>query len=810
MKIVKRVLFVLFIFLFCSNQLLAQNSLFESTDLSHTNIDNYNDSQLASFYNKALQSGFTESQIYQLVSQRGLPESEVTKLRDRLQIIKTGNFKTAIESDQNTNSAEAHPYDTSGLTKNQQNFSIDQSIFGSELFTSNSLVFEPNLRIPAPIGYVLGPDDGLIISVFGYSEKKYNVVINESGEIYIPNVGPIYISGLSIEEASEKIKDRLASTIYKAINTGKTKVQVTLGKIRSIRVTVIGEANKPGTFTVSSLTTLYNILYLCGGPSAMGSYRRIQVIRGNKVKTTADLYDFLVDGNQKDNILLQEGDVIRIPYYKNRVILSGNVKRVGKFEMLDNETFGDLLKYCGGFTDDAYRGAITVVRVTNTERKIIDLNSDQYSSFKIKGSDQYVIRKLQEEFGNRIVISGAVLRPGPYELTPRLTLDSLIQKAGGLTRDAYTKRISIFRSLQNKMPTIFSVSLDSLNKINKNFFLLKDDSIEIHSLFEFQDSNYVTIEGNVRNPGKISWRENMSLRDLLLTVGGISESGDSSNIEISRRIRNADIGMANHTESQVFTLDLSSKNNEDVLLKPFDIVIVKKLPGYSVQRTVLILGAVKSPGRYALINSGDKISDILKRAGGFRASADRNSITIRRHIKSNLTKVEKEALFQRVLNINPDSLNQNQRLKDEVYKTYDLISVDLKNALSDPKSADNLLLEDGDILSVERSSNLVKVSGEVYFPTIVTYAANKNLKYYVQQAGNFTNFARKSGALVIYPDGKAASVKRFLWFKTYPPVTPRSEIFVPQKEKNNRPRLTIAELALMVSSLGIIANVLKL
>ena len=355
MKIVKRVLFVLFVILFCSNQLHAQNSLFETQNLSHTNIDDYSDSQLINFYNKAKEAGFTESQLYKMVAQRGLPESEIAKLRERLNSISGNNSNNPTDNVQEKTSDVPHPYDTTGLNKNQQNFQNDQSIFGSELFTSNSLVFEPNLRIPAPAGYVLGPDDALIISVYGYSEKKYNVTINESGEIYIPNVGPVYISGLSIEEASEKIKNKLASTIYKAINTGKTKVQVTLGKIRSIRVTVIGEAKKPGTFTVSSLTTLYNILYLCGGPTPMGSYRDIEVIRGNKVKTTADLYDFLVYGNQKDNILLQEGDVIRIPYYKNRVTLSGNVKRQGKFEMLDNETFNDLLKYSGGFTDDAYQ-----------------------------------------------------------------------------------------------------------------------------------------------------------------------------------------------------------------------------------------------------------------------------------------------------------------------------------------------------------------------------------------------------------------------------------------------------------------------
>lgn len=810
MKIVKRVLFVLSIILFCSNQLRAQNSLLESQDLSQTKIADYTDSQLTSFYDKTLASGISEEQVYSMLVKKGLPQDQIEKLRERLQSIKGKSPEQKSDTFPQEPSDETHPYDTVGLHTNQQSFQNDQSIFGSELFTSNSLVFEPNLRIPAPEGYVLGPDDELIVSVYGYSEKKYNLRVNESGEIYIPNVGPMYVSGLTIEEATATIKTKLASTIYHAINTGKTRVQVSLGKIKSIRVTVIGQAKKPGTFTVSSLTTLYNILYLCGGPTAMGSYRDIEVIRGGEQNRTADLYDFLVNGNQKDNIFLKEGDVIKIPYYKKRVKLTGNVKRPGKYEVLDNETFSDLLNYSGGFTDDAFRGAVTVIRVTNTEKKLIDLTAGQYDSFTPKSSDQYVVRQLQDGFGNRVVVSGSVLRPGPYELTPALTLDSLIRKAGGLTRDAYSKRVSIFRFLQNKMPTMLSIDLDSVRQLKSEILLRKDDSVAIHSIFEFQDRNYVTIEGNVRNPGIIPWRENFSLRDLLLTAGGISEFGDSSSVEIARRIRNANVDVTNHAESKISTIDLTNKDNEDVILQPFDIIIVKRLPGYLTQRTILVVGAVKSPGKYVLENSGEKISDILQRAGGFIASADSNSITIRRRVKSNLTKEEKEALFQRILNIDPDSLEQNARVRNELYKTYDLISVDLRQALSKPKSADNLALEDGDILTVERSSNLVKVSGEVYFPTIVTYSPGKSLKYYVEQAGNFTGYARKSGSLVIYPDGKAASVKHFLWFKTYPIITPRSEIFIPQKEKSNRQKLSVAELALLISSLGIIANVLKL
>ena len=812
MKIVKKVLFALFIILSCSNQLLAQNTPFDIQDLSQMKIDELSNDQLISFYNKAIESGISESQLYKIAAEKGLPDSEITKLRQRLQLINPAkkSFQKSDEVQEDEPLRQPHVYDTTEQNVPLQKFKNDETIFGSELFTTNSLVFEPNLRIPAPAGYILGPDDQLLISVYGFSEKKYNVTINEQGEIYIPNVGPLYISGLSIEQAGEKIKSKLASTIYRAINTGKTKVQVSLGKIRSIRVTVIGQAKKPGTYTVSSLTTLYNILYLCGGPTSMGSYRDIEVIRANQVKRTADLYDFLVDGIQKDNIILQEGDVIRIPYYKNRVTLSGNVKREGKFEMQDNETFNDLLKYAGGFTDNAYRGSITVVRITDTEKKIIDLNADEFNTFKLNGSDKYIVNKLQDEFGNRIVISGSVLRPGPYELEPRLTVKSLIQKAGGLTRDAYTKRIVIFRYLNNKMPTIVSVNLDSVAELNENVSLIKDDSVAVHSIFEFHDNDYVSIEGNVRKPGNIPWRENLSLRDLLLSAGGISDSGDSSTIEISRRIKNVNVDKTNHNESRIFNIDIADKNDvaKDVLLQPFDIVIVKSLPGYTVQRTVLLLGEVKGPGRYGLEKSGDKISDLFQRVGGFKASADSSSITIRRSVKSNLTIAEREKVFQRILNINPDSLSLHPRLRDELYKQYDLISVDLTSALSSPDSPDNLVLEDGDVLTVDRNSSLVRISGEVYNPTIIPYKENKNLRYYVEQAGNFTPYARKGGALVIYPDGKAASVKHFLWFKSYPSVTPRSEIFVPQKAKTNRTRLGAGELALIVSALGILANVI--
>ena len=814
LKIIRVLTFILLSTIIFSKQIHAQTNLLTTNDLSQVNIDDYSDNDLINLLNRAAESGLTETQLIQIASDKGLPGSEIEKLRKRVEIIdksrtfNRNNANNKIETD----STVFHEYDTSASRVLIQNFKSDNTIFGSELFSSNSSVFEPNIHIPAPSGYILGPDDEIILSVYGYSEKKYILTVDEQGEIYIPNVGPILVSGLTLEQAGDRIKSKLASSIYRAINSGQTKVQISLGKIRSIRVTIIGQARKPGTYTVSSLTTLFNALYFCGGPTSMGSYRHIDVIRGNEIKSTADLYDFLVNGNQKGNIILHEGDVIKIPYYKKRIKITGNVKREGKFEMLDAESFNDLLKYCGGFNDEAYRGAVTVIRITDTAKKIIDLEAAQFANFIPNGSDEYIVRKLQNIFSNRVVISGAINRPGSYELNPGLSVKDLIDKAGGITKDAYTKRVTIFRYHNNNSPTTLSINLDSVIDRNQYVSLHKDDSIFIHSIFDFNDKNYITIEGNVRKPGQVLWRENFTLRDLLLAVGGLTESGDSTNIEISRRIRDARVDKANHNESRVFNIDLNAKNQleNNIFLEPFDLVIIKTLPGYTSQRSVIVQGEVKSPGKYSLENSGERISDILQRVGGFKASADSNSITIRRNTKSNLTVQEKERLFQRILNINSDSLTQNPRLRNEVYKTYDLISVDLASALSHPESPENLTLDDGDILTINRRANLVNISGEVYFPTIVAYKPNKNLKYYVQQAGNFTAYARKTGALVIYPDGKAASVKHFLWFKSYPSITPRSEIYVPQKEKNNRSKLSISELALLASSLGILVNVLKL
>ena len=803
--------FFLFFMLMTFNG-MAQTNALSGQNLSAVNIDKLGDDEIKTYLAAAKDNGLTEQNMYKLLLDKGLLQSELNKLQNRisgLNLSAPGNAGVTQSTPAPVNRDNRYANKDAGTIPLQPLTGGDLTIFGSELFTSSSLVFEPNLRIPTPTGYILGPDDELVINVFGYSEKTYNVTVNEEGNIYIPQVGPIFVNGLSIEEASTRIKAKLAATIYRAIGNGQTRVQLSLGKIRSIRVTVIGEAKKPGTLTVSSLTTLFNLLYLCGGPSDLGSYRQIELIRGNELKRKIDLYAFLLKGDQKDNLLLKEGDVIRIPYYKIRVLLNGNVKRKGKYELVAGETFDNVLEFSGGFADDAYKSGITVYQLTETERKITDVAKKEFSSYQPMSSDSIVVGQLLNRYQNKLAIKGAIMRPGDYELSTGLTLKQLIEKAGGVKEDVYTKRGSISRLNFNNTPTQVSFDIDSVINNQVNILLKKNDEVTIYSIFDLNVASEVSIDGLVGKPGKYKWAQNISLRDVILAAGGLTESADKKNIEIARRINDVNVGQVNYLQTEILIVDLSdSTKANDILLRPYDVINVRQRSGFLSQRNVYLAGMILNPGRYSLQMSGDKISDLLKRAGGFRPLADTNAIIIRRLIKKNQTLEERERVFSKLLNIKEDSLNASASMRKEIFKDYENISIDLKEALSKPGSSENMLLEDGDVISIEPNTNLVKVGGEVYFPTIIPFREGEPLKYYIEKSGSYTSLARKRAALVIYPDGRAKKVKHFLFFASYPKVVSRAEIFVPQKSEKNKSKVSIGEWSVVLSSLAILANVI--
>ena len=824
MNFKRRFLFLNFLLLLLINPAFSQVNPFLSQNLSKVNIDDVPDEEISTYYLKAKENGLSDQDIYRALQQKGLPEEEIAKLQERISTLnivtpskpetdkeptdKTNKDKNKDrDRDKNKDKDRYENKDAENLPRKE--IKPDLTVFGSELFTSSSLVFEPNLRIATPTNYILGPDDELVINVFGYSEKTYNVRVNEEGNIYIPQVGPVSVNGLNIEQATSKIRSRLASTIYKAINSGRTTVQLSLGKIRSIRVTVIGEAKKPGTLTVSSLTTLFNVLYLCGGPSDFGSYRKIELIRGNEVKRTIDLYAFLLRGDQKDNVLLQEGDVIRIPYYETRITLDGNVKRKGKYELKEEESFANVLQFSGGFADDAFKNGITVYQLTEMERKILDVTKEQYSQYKPASSDSIVVGKLLDRFENKLTVRGAVMRPGEYALTPNLSLKQLIEKAGGVKEDVYSRRGSISRLNNNNTPVQVSFDLDSILNNLVTIPLKRNDEITIYSIFDLKVDAEISIDGFVTRPGKYKWAENLSLKDVILAAGGVTEAGDTSNIEIARRIDNIDYSKLNHIQTEILTINLSGNAGiNDVKLHPYDVINIRQRPGFLLQRTVFLEGMVVNPGRYTLKMSNEKISDVIKRAGGFRPNADSSALLIRRVTKKSQPKEDRERVFAKLLKIKEDSINNTTSIRKEIFKDYDNISIDLSQAFAQPQSPENMLLEDGDVLSIEPNSNLVKVSGEVYFPTIIPFKENANLKYYIEKSGSYTPLARKAGTLVLYPDGKAKKVNRFLFFKSYPKVVSRSEIFIPQKAEKNRERISVGEWAVVLSSLAIIANII--
>lgn len=814
-----RLLVFLFAAVFAVNGTTFAQSI-NSENLKQIKIDDISDAEIAAYYQKAINAGLSEAQLYKIAGERGMPDSEISKLKLRLSILNrpSANGKNERADSQQLSGKTSIERDVNGDAMKvpmQKNYR-DTTVFGSELFRESSMVFEPNLRIPSPGNYILGPDDELLVNVFGYSEQTYNLTVNAEGNVYIPNVGPIKVSGFSIEEAADKIRNKLAATIYKAIRTGQTKVEVSLGKIRSIRVTVIGQATKPGTYTISSLTTLFNMLYLCGGPTDVGSFRNIELIRGNKTIRKIDLYSFLLMGDRKDNLLLQEQDVIRIPYYTTRVSLEGAVKRAGKFEMKPAENFDQLLNFSGGFSDSAYRSSVQVTRISDTGIVLSDVVAVEFASFTPRTGDAFVISKGINRFANRVSIKGAVFRPGDFELKPGMTLKQLIEMAGGLREDAFADRGLILR--QNGDLTLSSKAFLVKDVVagRENLLLKREDVVSISSILDLRDALTVNIGGAVRSPGIFSYSDSLTLKDLILKGGGFSETANPGSVEISRRIVNPDIKQANFRQTEIITIDLSkglSSTGGETLLKPYDIVNVRSEAGYNSPREVYVDGQVMNTGRYVLEASGERISHLLKRVGGFKGSADSGSVTIRRFVNSSLSLEERQTIVERMLNIDRDSLESNAKLRENFLKSVELMGVNVQKIKDDPGGNEDLILEAGDIITVARASNLVRVNGEVYNPTLLPYEDNTSAKFYIKRAGNYTNNARKAGVFVIYPDGRANSVKSFLFFKSYPSVTPRTEVYVPAKEKDNKkgfgPGEWIAFSSILASLVTLIVTVIN-
>ena len=648
---------------------------------------------------------------------------------------------------------------------------LDKKIFGADLFNNDNLTFEPDMRIATPKSYQLGPDDELDIHIFGDVLDNFKVKLSPEGTIKILNLGPIYINGLTVDEATARIVSRLRQ-LYQGLNKpgSGSSAQVTLGNVRSIKVTLTGEVKLPGTYTVSSLSTVFNALYLAGGPSNNGSYRNIRIIRGNKVIRTLDLYDFLLRADQKDNIHLQDQDIIRVTDYENRIEMSGEVKRPMIFESIKGETFKDVLRFAGGFTEKAYTYMINVRRNTSRELKLLNITQEEVGNFLPQNGDKYSVGAIIERYENKVEVQGAIFRPGMYALEAGLTtIKDLVKKAEGLREDAFMSRATLTRRKENFDPEVLSIDLGKILRGEvADINLQREDVLNVYSIVNLREKRFVNILGEVNEPGEFDFKDGMKVGDLILQAKGFKESASFSNLELARRIINHGNGdiLTNKIEIITFDIDGSLKlNNEgsQMELKPFDIVSIRRAPNYEEQRSVKILGMVNYPGSYAIQNNKQKISDILMRAGGLRAEGY----------------LEGAKLFR-------DSTT---------------VGVNLKEILLNPESQENLQLMAGDQLTIPRLLQTIKLTGGVQNPLAVSYKEGYSLRDYIAEAGGYSQNADKKLTYITYSNGVSNQIKRFLIFKKYPKINPGAEIVIPEMPKNAKKGLTAAEAIGLASSL---------
>lgn len=807
----------------------AQAQNINQMNFSAINVDNLSDEQIRLFMNEVRRTGLTDSQIDQVALAKGMSPAELQKLKARIAQLNLSDSSRLQSMQADTlgfdSTRKTFSYGATGDSLNNPFLrteamfdALRPKVFGEALFRNPRMSFEPNLNIPTPPNYQIGPQDEIVISIYGYSEANYRLAVSKEGSINIPYVGLVFVNGLTMAEATQRIKSKLSS-VYSGIGSGRTSVQVSLGAIRSINVTLMGEVTHPGTYTLSSLATVFNALYAAGGPSANGSYRNIEIIRNSQVISTLDVYAFLMHGDQKGNVRLQDQDVIRIPTYDKQVMILGQVKRPGIFQLQAHETLADLLQYAGGFTDSAYTAMVKAVQLTGTQKKVSDIPASDFATFQPHTGDKYNVSAVLDRFTNRVIIDGAVYRSGPFELTDGLTLSQLIKKADGLREDAFLPRGYIVR--QNPDLTSSSIQFDVAQVMNgsaPDIPLQREDVVHIYSIFDLRDEYAVTINGSVRQPGTYDYADSMTLEDLIMQAGGFTEGASPRRIEVSRRVVDSvDAGSSAAYIAQVFQENVAKDlklNTSHFVLKPYDIVVVHDLPGYQVQKQVRVEGEVMYPGQYTLTQKDERISDLIKRAGGLTALAYPQGASLKRTGNLDSSALARQKLM-RFEQLQSSLIRDSARLGElnNLIVHNDFVGIQLDKILKDPNEKNDLFLEGGDILYVPRRLQTIRVNGEVLYPVITPYKKGKNMRYYISQAGGFSTQAKKNRVYVVYANGFVRSTHNFLFFRNYPSVDPGAEIFVPLKPENKMNAQQIIGITSGVSALALaivaILNVLK-
>ena len=690
---------------------------------------------------------------------------------------------------------------------NQQN---ENQVYGRNIFNNKDLTFEPNMNMATPANYRLGAGDRVIIDVWGASQQSFEGTISPDGYVVIEGVGPIKLAGLTVSQATAQVRSRLGQ-FYSGC-----QINMALGETRSIQVQVIGEVRMPGTYTLSGLSSAFNALYAANGISDIGTLRDIKVYRGGRQIATIDVYDYLLNGNSKGDVRLQDNDVVSVGAYESLVCIRGKVKRPMFYEMKRNESVQQLIKNAGGFTGDAFTKNVRLTRKAGNEYSLHTVDEFQMASFTLMDGDSIFVDSVIARFSNRVEVRGAVKHAGEYELGGTVqSVRELLQVAGGLREDAFQNRAVMHREKEDLSLEMIPVDIDGIiNGTTADIPLRKGDILFVPSTLDMKGEQTLTISGEIIYPGEYKYAENTSVEDLILMAGGLTPAASVAKVDVYRRIQEAGAKEASERTSEVFSVTLSDglrATDNSFTLKPFDIVVVRKSPAYSEQQTVRVEGFVNFEGDYAMSTKNYRLSDLVKAAGGLTSLGYAKGARLTRQMteeeklqRENSLRAAQIQMYEEAMQsektYNMAQADSLMSLKLDLGETYPM-SIDLEEAINNPGGAADIVLREGDLLVVPQFSNTVKVSGEVVYPVSMVYTKGKKLGYYIKRAGGYGNRAKKKGAYAIYMNGAVQKINRW----SGKDVEPGCEIVVPTKSQKNR--MSTGEVMAISSGAASLASV---
>ena len=778
---------------------------------------NMSDSQVLEYVKEGIRQGKEQKQLASELARKGVTKEQAMRVKQLYEQQNNVNASNATGTDVNESRLrEEMKENTSDMLEDHpstQDLARSNQVFGRNIFNTRNLTFEPSVNIATPLNYRLGPGDEVIIDIWGASQNTIRQQISPDGTINIQKIGPVNLNGLTIAEANDYLKKTL-NKIYNGLNNTNdptSDIRLTLGSIRTIQINVMGEVVQPGTYSLSSFSTVFHALYRAGGVSDIGSLRNVQLVRNGKNIATIDVYQFIMKGNIQDDIRLQEGDVVIVPAYDVLVKIDGKVKRPMRFEMKKDENLSTLISYAGGFEADAYTRSLRVVRQNGQEYEVNTVKDLDYSVYKMRNGDVVTAEAILNRFTNKLEIRGAVYRPGIYQLNGKLnTVRELVNEAQGLTGDAFLNRAVLYRQREDLTTEVIPVDIKAImDGTSPNIILAKNDILYIPSIHDLEDRGDVVIHGEVAKPDSYPYADNMTLEDLIIQAGGLREAASVVRVDVSRRIRNPHSTVDNDTIGRTYTFSLKEgfvvDGTPGFVLQPYDEVYVRRSPGYQAQQNVVVEGEILFGGSYAMTSREERLSDLINKAGGTTNYAYLRG--------AKLTRVATEGEKKRmgdVIRLMSRQLGEAMMDSLDIHvEDHFTVGIDLEKAIANPGSASDLVLREGDVVFIPKNTNTVTINGAVMVPNTVSYIKGENIDYYLNQAGGYSDNAKKSKKFIVYMNGQVTKVKG----SGKKQIEPGCEIIVPSKSKKRTNMGEILGYATSFSSLGMmiasIANLIK-